>query len=1219
MANQPSKYSKFLVGAASAALVASAVAPVASAADFKDTKGNTHEEAINALSDAGVIKGYSDGTFLPNKTLTRSDVVKMMGKWLVTEGHSIPADARTNPRFTDLSTKTNAELLDYAAVVKDAGVFIGSDGKLLATDNITRENMALVLVRAFDTVNEINLVEYVNAQEFTKDVKDLSSAKKEAQAAINVLDFFDITNPTVSTFNPKGNTTRGHFATFLNKSINTDFSLVSVGTGVVKAINTTTVEVTFKEAVSDINSLKFTIEGLEVKNAAVKQTDAKTVVLTTATQEGGKKYTVKSNTEEIGNFIGISAVIPEKVTMVTSSLQGILGKEVTVKADIGVKAAGVPVTLNITSDNATLNVPQVVEVFTNAEGIAEYSYTRYAASTDTVVAYATGDRTKFATGKVYWATAAKLTVTEVTEGNALANGSKKVYKIKTDSYETAYVGNSTTNVDYNYVNVTFNENLDVAPDKLVRGVDVIDTGLSTNANYPYQIKDGGGVNEVRVKVNAAGEATFTLNGSNGSVTPTVFVDADKNGKFGATELQATAATVKFDLSHTLKLAVKAEGVQNAAAINVANANNKGTGQGGRDYTVTLTDEKGVVAPAGTIAYVAFAEGSYSTDKAAYILDANDNRVKISKTTVQAIKVTGKEGKATFTLVGDRDSYAAPTVYLENGKEAGLDKADLQIVGETTYFVDAVVNNAALTVEDVNGKEVKTLPSSQTAFFHYNSVDQNGFDYFTGALGSYETSYQVTAHFADVTVSGTFGTKVVAKGTTETVKVLASNGKAVLKVTSENVASNVTVNASASQVSLPNKSATIEFTKGSQVPAVHTGNVESIDTIKNSLKFAGYDAITYSTSSFKNEAGVVISEARFETLVSDALAAKHEVKITSVRNADGTYTLEIEKIDTTGVIVPGGKISTAVLSQDGTELTLTFDKNVLASSIANTDFTVSAGSVSAVKSIAGDKVVLTVAGVAAANTVKVAAADDVTFTDGTSNTDVSVVNITQPVVTKVVSLTQTTPSALATAEVLANGKVTVGTNVLEIKGTTATEQAALNGLNFIVKQGAAEGATATYDSASRTISIVLGYNDAKNTATEIDAALASLGAHGAADFATLAATTTLTAADVATAKTFALADGVTAVGATVAGVYSFELKVQPKVGDSISLNGKTYVAGPDFVVASTLAGTTTNLVTAIKAKDTRFDVAGTTSSAGVVTLTEATATGFAAPSFSYSFK
>ena len=97
---QSAKYKKFIIGAASAALVASAVAPVASAKDFKDTKGNTHELAIDALSDAGVITGYPDGSFLPNKTLTRSDVVKLMGKWLVSEGYKVPTDYKTNMRFT---------------------------------------------------------------------------------------------------------------------------------------------------------------------------------------------------------------------------------------------------------------------------------------------------------------------------------------------------------------------------------------------------------------------------------------------------------------------------------------------------------------------------------------------------------------------------------------------------------------------------------------------------------------------------------------------------------------------------------------------------------------------------------------------------------------------------------------------------------------------------------------------------------------------------------------------------------------------------------------------------------------------------------------------------------------------------------------------------------------------------------------------------------------
>lgn len=220
------KYKKFVLGAASAALVASAVAPMTSAKDFDDTKGNTHEVAIDALSDAGVIKGYPDGTFLPNKTLTRSDVVKLMGKWLLTQDYKVPTDYKTNPRFSDLTSTSNDELLQMAAVVKDNGVFKGSNGRLLAGDNITRENMAIVLVRAFDQVNAMDLASYVAAQDFQKDVIDLSKAKAEARPSIDVLDYFDITNPAAPTFNPKNTTTRGQFATFLYKTINTDFSAV---------------------------------------------------------------------------------------------------------------------------------------------------------------------------------------------------------------------------------------------------------------------------------------------------------------------------------------------------------------------------------------------------------------------------------------------------------------------------------------------------------------------------------------------------------------------------------------------------------------------------------------------------------------------------------------------------------------------------------------------------------------------------------------------------------------------------------------------------------------------------------------------------------------------------------------------------------------------------------------------------------------------------------
>ncbi|MBY0221095.1 S-layer homology domain-containing protein [Sporosarcina aquimarina] len=218
MANQPTKYRKFIVGAASAALVASAVAPIASAAEFNDTKGNTHEVAIDALSELGIISGYQDGSFQPNKTLSRSDVVKMMGKWLVSLGNSVPTDYKSNMRFTDLTADSNNELLQYAALVADHGVFQGNNGKLDPTGNITRENMALVLVRAYDAIHETDLVEKVKAEDFKRDVTDLKSAKAEAQPYIDVLDFYDITNPAAPVFNPKGTTTRGQFASFLHRT-----------------------------------------------------------------------------------------------------------------------------------------------------------------------------------------------------------------------------------------------------------------------------------------------------------------------------------------------------------------------------------------------------------------------------------------------------------------------------------------------------------------------------------------------------------------------------------------------------------------------------------------------------------------------------------------------------------------------------------------------------------------------------------------------------------------------------------------------------------------------------------------------------------------------------------------------------------------------------------------------------------------------------------------
>jgi S-layer homology domain len=212
-------YKKFFATSATAALVASVMIPVASAeAAFLDVNPkDAHAANINALVEAGIIKGYPDGTFKPNASLTRGHVVKMLGKWLEAQGIHIPEDFNQVQRFRDVPVNAaDQELVRYAALVKDAGVFVGSNGNLNPFGNITRENMALTLDRAYKAVFGKSLIEIAESFENTP-VKDLAVAKEEARAQIQALRNIGISN--VDLFRPKDTVTRAQFASFLNRTI----------------------------------------------------------------------------------------------------------------------------------------------------------------------------------------------------------------------------------------------------------------------------------------------------------------------------------------------------------------------------------------------------------------------------------------------------------------------------------------------------------------------------------------------------------------------------------------------------------------------------------------------------------------------------------------------------------------------------------------------------------------------------------------------------------------------------------------------------------------------------------------------------------------------------------------------------------------------------------------------------------------------------------------
>lgn len=867
MANQPTKYSKFLVGAASAALVASAVAPVASAADFSDVQGNTHAEGINALADAGIIKGYPDGSFQPNKTLTRSDVVKMMGKWLVTEGASIPEDARTNPRFSDLTTSSNGELLDYAAVVKDAGVFIGSNGRLLAADNITRENMALVLVRAFDQVNEIDLVTYVNGQDFKADVTDLASAKTEAQAAINVLDFFDITNPAAPNFNPKGSTTRGHFATFLNKSINTDFSVVT-GTvsGSVKAINATTVEVTLEEAVENLNSLNFTIEGLTVSNAAVKQTNNKVVVLTTAIQEGGKKYEVKMNNAVVGSFEGISAVLPTKIDITTQAVQGKVGEQAILTADVGVKQAGIPVTFNVKAQTTTtLNQDQVFEAVTNEEGIATFSYTQYNAGNDQVVAYPTGAPAVRSLGYVFWGVDTILAIEEVLTDKVVNNGANKTYKV---THKDPRTGKAVANATFN---VSFVENLNVSADKLANA--------TVNGVAVSQINNKTAPVTATITTDSKGEATFTVSGTNTEVTPVVFAQNVSTAAANSEVRKAELATYEASLLQAQSTKVKFAALQAEYTIELTRdggevAATKETN--GRKYNVVVKDKDGKLAK-NEVVNVAFNEDLdrvISTVTEAKFVKTGDNpryyenNKEADGNSAKKITVkTNDKGEASFVIGSDKvNDYATPVAWIDvntpNAVEGNLDEGEPKTVAAISYFVEAYLDGSAL--KSYKGtKATSDFRGDETATFKASLVNQSGKD--VAGTSIRKVSYTIFNEGAnDVLV----GSQVISPNRSYTVSYEAKDRNTDLLVSLAQdktgkvrvVATGIAIDTDGKDYAFTAKEATASFTATKAVSDLYTGKVVSFNSDKGELTFDGKDAVKYTGADYRGLGNTPIATA-----------------------------------------------------------------------------------------------------------------------------------------------------------------------------------------------------------------------------------------------------------------------------------------------------------------------------------------------------------------------
>lgn len=108
---------------------------------LKDIAGHWAEEDIRTLVAAGIISGYSDGTFWPDWIITRAELVVMLVR-------SLGLQAEGEAQFSDTAGHWAEEPVRIAAA---SGMVSGyGDGTFRPDNPVTREEMAVLLFNAFE-------------------------------------------------------------------------------------------------------------------------------------------------------------------------------------------------------------------------------------------------------------------------------------------------------------------------------------------------------------------------------------------------------------------------------------------------------------------------------------------------------------------------------------------------------------------------------------------------------------------------------------------------------------------------------------------------------------------------------------------------------------------------------------------------------------------------------------------------------------------------------------------------------------------------------------------------------------------------------------------------------------------------------------------------------------------------------------------------------------
>lgn len=193
------RFFKWLTAAALGAALA-----VVPAMAFTDTEGHWAQDSIQKWSEEyHIIQGYEDGTFHPDNSITRGAFAGIMDRFLQFQSIS------GRETFSDTA---GSYWEDAILKLHAAGVYLGTDGKALAGNTITRQQAVTMIARAFHIDAETTDLSYSDAALIAEYARP-AVAEMTAQGYLN--DSWD------GNFRPSDPITRAEIINILSNMINT--------------------------------------------------------------------------------------------------------------------------------------------------------------------------------------------------------------------------------------------------------------------------------------------------------------------------------------------------------------------------------------------------------------------------------------------------------------------------------------------------------------------------------------------------------------------------------------------------------------------------------------------------------------------------------------------------------------------------------------------------------------------------------------------------------------------------------------------------------------------------------------------------------------------------------------------------------------------------------------------------------------------------------------